>query len=372
MVVDTGAFSRAQIRQLLQAPLLSEEDARRFSRELLLHHPGLALPPPVELEMQEIRDVEPVPMQTLFRDQSPLGPAHMVRPQFDYAGYLVQPLPVMEQTTLDTPEGLLTIQRQLGAEQQVMETLETYGFTWLLSADGQGLAGYQPADSLTESVGRWKSFLQEGILQLEQMGWIIDSDDSFQMTFHEPQQWWGELGEEDDGWFSMSLEVEIEGKRLPLLPLLGPLLESYEPDELPETLHLPLGDHQYLSVPGEKLRPWLETIIELFDARPPEGDSLKLSMFDAARVADMEDCGPSLISSCPDSWGINKALSACTARPLKKMVIWIGRRGCRGVSPLSCCAAARTRWKRICRKKPKSSAAYHWERSRPCSTSPSV
>ncbi len=44
-----------------------------------------------------------------------------------------------------------------------------------------------------------------------------------------------------------------------------------------------------MSVPGEKLPPWLETIIELFDSSSarPEG-ALELSRYDASALADIE------------------------------------------------------------------------------------
>lgn len=289
--VDTRGFSATQIDQLLKAPLLSDEDAEKLSRELLLHHPGLALPPPVELEMQKISDATPVPVLTLLREQLPQGPAHLLQLRFDYAGQRIDPLPVAEQTTVEIPSCLLTIHRKLAEEAAALQRLEEWGFQWMMS-DNEELVSCFPASSQLESANLWKHFMDEHLPQLEEEGWIIEIDASFQMGFHEAEQWWDELEEEDDGgWFSMSLEVEIEGRRLPLLPLLGPVLEAYEPDTLPETLHIPLGDHQYLSVPSEKIKPWMETIIELFDRKPPQQDNLRLSLFDAARVAEMESDG---------------------------------------------------------------------------------
>ncbi len=96
----------------------------------------------------------------------------------------------------------------------------------------------------SEAIGLWKTFIEDALPLLKQDGWQIDIDDPFCIEFHEPEQWWGELEEQDSGWFFMSLEVEIAGRRTPLLPLLGPILEAYSPDELPETVHVPLGEHR--------------------------------------------------------------------------------------------------------------------------------
>ncbi|BAO43336.1 DEAD/DEAH box helicase [Thiolapillus brandeum] len=287
--LETGNFNQAQIRQLLNAPLLGEAEARRLSRKLLLEHSGLALPPPVELDIKEIEDTLPRPRLTLRMGDTPYGSAHLAELQFDYDGHIIQPLPVGDQSTCDEQQQLIRIHRDLTTESAAVITLEQLGFQ-LLMLDDERLAGYLPADSLPESAAQWKTILDESLPELEARGWEIIVDASFMLTFHESEQWWGELDENDNGWFSMSLKVEIQGRRLHLLPLLGPVLEAYDPDDLPETLHIPLGDSQYLSVPGEKIRPWLETLIELFDSQPPR-EHLELSRFDAARLADMDEPG---------------------------------------------------------------------------------
>ena len=284
--LETGSFNLAQIRQLMRAPLLGETEACQLSRELLLEHPGLALPPPVELPVVRIEDVLPTPRLILCKGNTPYGSDHLAELQFDYDGHSIPPLPVVEMSVSDDRQQLIQVQRDLAAESDAAVTLEILGFQ-LLMLDDSRLTGFLPADSLTESAAQWKTLLDQALPELEEQGWQIVMDDSFSLGFHEAESWWGELDEQDNGWFSMSLEVEIQGQRLPLLPLLGPVIEAYDPDNLPEALQVPLGDSQYLSVPGEKLRPWLETIIELFDSEPQ--DRLELSRFDAALLADLDE-----------------------------------------------------------------------------------
>ncbi|WP_457665683.1 DEAD/DEAH box helicase [Thiolapillus sp.] len=287
--VDTGGFSARQVCQLLDAPLLNEASARELSQKLVLQFPELPLPPPIELEITEITGVTPIPKLTLFLNECEGNTAHMLELELKYGDHLITPLPVIEQTVIETPGQLIRIQRDLVAESKVAITLEDCGFTLSDLGDGR-LGAFVPADSLPESAAIWKQFLDTELPRLEAAGWQFITHDSFALEFHETEYWWGELDEQDDGWFSMSLEVELEGERLPLLPLLGPVLEAYEPDDLPETLQIPFGDNRYLSVPGKKIRPWMEIIIELFDREPPDQD-LRLSLFDAAQVADMDARG---------------------------------------------------------------------------------
>ncbi len=289
--LDIGAFTTGQLAKLLAAPTLNEKVAATFSRELLLRYPDLAIPPPVELETREIGGVAPVPVLDLFRTPMEGGEIHVMRIGFDYQGYRVAPLPLMEQVTLEEAGGLVRIARELEQEVQALQRLEAWGCEPLVDQDSGDVAFYVPGDgTLLDSVARWKRMVEEYLPQLEREGWRIQYDASFQLGFYEADAWWGELAEEGDGgWFSMSLDVEVEGRRMPLLPLLGPVLEAYEPDDLPETVHVPLGKHQYLAVPGERIRPWIQTIVELFDREPPQGEALRMSRFDAARVAELED-----------------------------------------------------------------------------------
>ena len=286
--LDSRGFNIEQIRQLLKAPLLGEEQARQLSRELLLEHPGLALPLPVALPVTRIENAIAMPQLILRQGDTPYGTAHLAELRFGYDGHSILPLPVAETTVNDNEHQMFQIQRDLEAESKAADRLESLGFRFLV-LDNSRLAAFVAADSLVEAASLWKTLLDEALPELEEQGWQILVDESFNMGFHEAESWWGELDEQDNGWFSMSLEVEIQGQRMPLLPLLGPVIEAYDPGDLPETLHIPLGDSQYLSVPGEKLRPWLETIIELFDSEPRE--KLELSRFDAALLPDMDGQG---------------------------------------------------------------------------------
>jgi SNF2 family DNA or RNA helicase len=76
-----------------------------------------------------------------------------------------------------------------------------------------------------------------------------------------------------------------------------PVLENYDPEDLPERLSIPLGNHRYLSVPGEVLKPILTILIELFDASTlTQSGTLELSRFNVASLADFEEHSYGLFS----------------------------------------------------------------------------
>ncbi len=288
--LDSGGFTSEQLLSLLAAPALSRKQAVEFSRTLLLNYPDLALPPPVEIAVGDLSGVTPTPVLTLQQGMLQGVPVHLAQLEFDYQGHRVAALPAPDLQTLATPEGLLRIHRDLDAEQLAEERLLALDMLPLRETSGTGLAFHFPDERPLENIARWHRFLEETCPELEAAGWRIVRDaELFQLAFDEPEGWHGELDESsDNGWFEMALTVELDGEELPLLPLLGPVLEAYDPETLPERVAVPLEEHRYLMVPGAALKPWMEVLIELFDRAPPSEEKLRLSRFDSARLAEME------------------------------------------------------------------------------------
>jgi len=76
-----------------------------------------------------------------------------------------------------------------------------------------------------------------------------------------------------------------------------PVLENYDPENLPDMLNIPLGNHKYLSVSSDKIKPIMAILFELFNTSLLEKDgTLKLSRFNAASLADVEEQSYGLFS----------------------------------------------------------------------------
>ncbi|HEC06463.1 MAG TPA: hypothetical protein ENJ12_06410, partial [Thiolapillus brandeum] len=176
--LETGNFNLAQIRQLMRAPLLGETEARQLSRELLLEHPGLALPPPVELPVTRVENAIPTPQLILHKGDTPYGITQLAELRFDYDGHGILPIPVAETSVSDNEQQLIQIHRDLEAESKAADTLESLGFRFLILDDNR-LAAFVAADSLVEAAGLWKTFLDEALPELEEQGWQILVDESF-------------------------------------------------------------------------------------------------------------------------------------------------------------------------------------------------
>ncbi|MFV5212537.1 SNF2-related protein [Azonexus caeni] len=143
----------------------------------------------------------------------------------------------------------------------------------------------------------WHDFMQRCVPQLRECGWQVEFPEDFRHHVVEVDAWDAELIETDDGWFDLDMGILVEGERLPLAPLLATLfrrdprwLEGIElariPDEEGIELLTPAGKR--LRVPAGRIKPLAMTLIDLFDGFGG-GPTLRLSRFDAPRLAELTD-----------------------------------------------------------------------------------
>ena len=122
----------------------------------------------------------------------------------------------------------------------------------------------------------WLHFMAEDAAELEEKGWTIKLDDSFPFQFEtlSESDWYAELDESDLEWFTLRLGINIDGKSIDLLPLLARQINHLpDPEQLqrmdkntPVPIALPGG--KYVTLPAERLRLILATLLELFGDRP--------------------------------------------------------------------------------------------------------
>ena len=286
-------FTAQQLAQLLRAPAVPAEQIEAFSRRLLQELPVTPLPPPQEVEVVELSGEAPQPVLCLRGEAGPEGtPFHTMRLRFRYRGHEIHYLPLTEAQNIFTAESVLRVWRDPHQENAAIGRIHGLGFQPRTSADGRDVEFFNQAEGgPMEITARWHHFLTQTVPELEAEGWLIEFDDTFQIRFHAGGDWSVELDGEGD-WFDLRFDVEIEGERYPLLPLIAPVLEHHEPGMLPETLTIPMGENRYLTVPRERIEPVLDTLYELYDSSGlEEGGALRLSRFDAGRLAELEERG---------------------------------------------------------------------------------
>ena len=143
----------------------------------------------------------------------------------------------------------------------------------------------------------WPGFMQHQVPQLKQAGWQVQFVDNFRHHVIEIESWEAELTEGEDGWFNLDMGIIVEGERLALAPMLHQLfrsdnrwLESAALQRIPDEEKILLLTHEgkRLLVPASRIKPLAGTLIDLFDGLG-QGETLRISRFDAARLVDLND-----------------------------------------------------------------------------------
>jgi superfamily II DNA or RNA helicase len=289
-MVDTHNLNTDQLRKVLSAPLIPPEHVETFSERLIVEHPGLPLPAPKKIELIQLHDLEPVPRLLLQGQPIDDHYLHFMALEFVYGEWALPALAQEPYSVVKTNRGFLRIQRDTEAEQLAVDRLAELGFAGAGSAHSRERVFFSSAQSPLDNAAHWGDFLLNVLPELEQEGWLIDTDESFRLNFQAAQTWDVEISESPYDWFEMRFNVDIDGQSLPLLPLIMPILEYYDLDDLPDRLNLHIGDHRYLTLPADKIKPFLTILIELFNSNGSLANdgALRLSRFNAASLADME------------------------------------------------------------------------------------
>ncbi len=287
-------FNLKQWQMLLDMPHIPETICAQFSQRLL-SCPDAKLPPPQKIDIIQIKEPT-IPGLFLYGviNAETGYRAHFMRLRFHYGDYEVRILPSLAVTNFVEKDKAISIYRDLPTEQAAVELLKNEGFqTTPGEYQGDVMLAAISSMSYQTSADRWQDFLQQKLPELENQGWLIEKDASFQIEFLQVDDWNVEI-ESDNDWFDLRFDLDVAGIKIPLLPLIAQVLHSYEINNLPETISLPLGDRmggsKYLQIPVERIRPIFQTLYELYNTESISKDGkLRLSRFDATRLAELED-----------------------------------------------------------------------------------
>ncbi len=285
-------ISQQELEKIISIPEVPEQYVDEFSHRLTLDFPSIPLPAPKKIELVEMKGVTPTPKIILFGRQLKTNHyAHFIQLNFIYADKIISAYTPASFAITQTEQGLFRIHRDSDSEHKAYNTLIEKGFMVAEFSDHKELVFVSPANgSTSNSAQRWADFLDNSVPLLEQQGWIIETDESFKLNFQTADDWQTDIEEENNNdWFQVNFKVNVNGQRIPLLPLIMPALEDYDINDLPESLMIPFGDHSYINIPSSQLKPFLDIVYELFDsASLNENGSLTLSRFNAAVLADID------------------------------------------------------------------------------------
>ncbi len=299
---------------LLAAPPLNEREAHQAALVLADRAPGAA--PPLTGPLPEV-DASPSPRLELTTFYAPAihwlrdyprnqwrKPLDVAEVRFRYEDVLVSARDGNE--VAPRADGtLVRVRRKLEQESELIDQLRLAGFEFIPPGAVQF-----PADSNFEqrsvmvlaSEDAWPDFMSDGLAPLEDTGWQLVIPADFRHHALSVDAWEADFVEAESGWFDLDMGIVVEGRRLPLAPLLAELfqhdgrwLDAYSLSNIPATeridLHTPEG--RRIRVPAERLKPLARTLIDLFDGafggRKDGNHKLRVSRLDAPRLAGIGD-----------------------------------------------------------------------------------
>jgi superfamily II DNA or RNA helicase len=219
-----------------------------------------------------------------------------------------RPLPVLsldfdyQGTVIRSSERAGLRPRDLGGEQRARQILESFGPLELGCQDILSARLGSRADYIIrsdEDRHALCSFTAYALPQLRRLGFAVSVDQAypFQVVDGDPPFYAevdAEAGSKD--WFNLELGIEVDGRRVNLLPTLLEILERLPAsgrleDVVPagaRCFALPVGDNRYVTIPPERLQILLKVLRELYLPGESNRQSVRFPALAARALAEME------------------------------------------------------------------------------------
>jgi len=277
--------ARPLIGIALSAPPVTIAQAAALGALIARDLPDLTLPQPRTDLAEEIHNDPPVP--TLMLANRPRrrnyweiwGKDWEERVDVALLGYLYGDTLIGSDDALHeqrkVEEGRIIVRRRNpAAERSAQDRLEVLGLHTIETFGSTATDGGRIPFTFLDGRGDWPGFVYDAVPQLQREGWRIETEDSFRYRVVDGGgEWTAEVEENGGWWFSLDLGIEIDGERVPLLPVLTGLLarlrDSSEPNDLDRLAHNGtvfgrLDDGRHVALPLDRTKTILSTLVELY------------------------------------------------------------------------------------------------------------
>ncbi|MBB5019370.1 superfamily II DNA or RNA helicase [Chitinivorax tropicus] len=303
-------FDAALLGYLLMLPPITKQEAAVVAQTLTELAPDLPVP---TSNATAIRTIDCSPTPVLVLESYPVAAIYRHRNyqqvytsagrslhyfdaaqvEMEYAGHRLKPED--DQTYWSQPDGtVVCLKRNASKERQWIKTLSEVGLATVppYAIASPSLPHDYPLYGLDKEAD-WPVFMLECVPLLKEQGWLIEFSTDFRHHASTITDWYATLQERDAGWFDVAMQIEIDGQRIDLPPLLTELMrhdkrwldlnqQKLIPDDEVVTLVLPDGGRA--TAPAGRIKPLMRTLIDLFDSGHAAG--LAVSRLDAPRVAE--------------------------------------------------------------------------------------
>ncbi len=160
------------------------------------------------------------------------------------------------------------------------------------------------ADYVVRCEGTANDFCAFGayvVPQLRSLGWRVEIEDDYpyRVVEREPQ-WYAQVeADERPDWFGLELGIELEGRRVNLLPALLDLLErarslragglAHLAEATNRCVALPIGEGLYLPIPAPRARALLRVLAELYAGSAAPKGEIRFPLVRAVALSGLEE-----------------------------------------------------------------------------------
>ncbi|MGB5445045.1 MAG: DEAD/DEAH box helicase, partial [Psychromonas sp.] len=287
-----SSFDSVWILSLLKTPPLAELQCAHFTEQVALRFPEAVLPNPTVYPTREIVDK----LQVVFslNEKNIKGQSLFVaRLYFRYGEFELNPSTVdeAERSQFMWNNEVVTVHRDYDQERLALKHFEQLCLLDLQMYDPkqpktEHLLGILPPELGGSQEFQWLSFLTAHKARLEVMGWLFEI--ASHLTLHSEQVNSIDIEVEEQGhWFDLGVSIEIEGRRIELLPLLLEWLrsnEDWQENQFDILLAQPNG--RPLRIKRESIQPILSILQELGEVN---NDTIHLPQSQAALLAQLPE-----------------------------------------------------------------------------------
>lgn len=288
-VLPDVQLNKEQLNMLLQMPKVPHDMVDEFSFAVAQSCPPNFLAPPKAMSMQEILGEKPKPYLLLMWYQGAGANYRLARIQFAYAGHEISCFNGKARSVLNKDGQVLVVERDEAAEDQWLNQFVSLGMSYCRVEKSEDLFFYFDEEDESEANQAWLHFIEHDLPMLREQGWQIEIEDDFSFEQQDIDTWFVDVEEQGQGWFDLRFDVEINGKKRALLPLLVQTLAHYDIEDIPDPLLLDLGEGKYTRIAKEKIMPMLQTIYELYDFQGDATEVLNVSRFESAALSDLTE-----------------------------------------------------------------------------------
>ncbi|WP_192022426.1 SNF2-related protein [Shewanella sp. WPAGA9] len=258
-----------KLKLLQQMPPVPLDKVDDISDKMLRHFSPKSVPVPSEIEFHEIED--PLKVSLTFT-MAQLNDSPIMQPvlqvEFLYGDISIAGRKSREKINL-IKQGKVQYQihRELELEAQALECLESLQLqaidNSILTYNNQHVS-YFSLGLMPEMVNEWAQLTTFGIMTLEDLGYNVEFAADFDLNIVDADIEVDLDDDEDSGWFSLSLNADIEGQSVPLLSLVARWLQQNgEPDDEQELI-LPGPNGRFVKIKAKTIKPLISVIQELF------------------------------------------------------------------------------------------------------------